>query len=603
MAAADFESRWQPQAAPAFDPNAEFDTVDAPPFDPSKPFEVPHLTGWQRAADIPASLGIGAVKGALGLFGGAGDLRELAGAAAKKLGADPSVGKSMLASIPYVGPLTGLAPTSADIRGAVEGVTGEFYEPKTTIGQYANTIGEFAPAAAGGLPGLGRRLLTNAAVPAVASETAGQITKGTKAEPWARAAAAIATPFAVAGARRLITPNPISAERAAAADVLRNEGVDALTAGQITGNRKIAYAESMAGTQAQQQEERALQQLSEAANRRIGETGHDVHEAVQAARPRIGAQFDRSTQRMQVHMDQQLGDDLQGVSASMLKEGLDPAQIRRVEAHLNNVHYAFNTQSTPGKWTPATNPGGAPTGFQWRDPSGGTPRTIMPGTAFHNIIKTGSPLNRMIDSQDAVLSHYGRQIRESLLDAAERTAHRQGTRPGVGARQALADFQEARQQWANMKALEVASSGAGATAASGMLTPAAVRRAATARETTDYARGRGDFNDLARASNMIMAPLPNSGTAQRTASQWPSRLIGSAVGAALGTPGGPMGHGIGATLGATLGPAIQGRAMMSRPMQRYLANQLMPPPAAAPYLPRHFRLLAPAHQQFIEHQK
>src|SRR5262245_38354685 len=112
----------------------------------------------------------------------------------------------------------------------------------------------------------------------------------------------------------------------------------------------------------------------------------------------------------------------------------------------------------------------------------------------------------------------------------QRTAHRQGTRPGVGNRQALEDFQQARRHWANMLALAPASSGAGETAASGILTPAAVRRAATFRETSDYARGRGDFNELARSSNMLMTSLPQSGTQPRMMAQIPSKLIGGGIG-------------------------------------------------------------------------
>lgn len=69
----------------------------------------------------------------------------------------------------------------------------KLYEPKTTAGEYANTIGEFLP---GGVGGGVRGAIKYAVAPAIVSETAGQATKGTSAEPWARIGGAVATPFA-----------------------------------------------------------------------------------------------------------------------------------------------------------------------------------------------------------------------------------------------------------------------------------------------------------------------------------------------------------------------------------------------------------------------
>jgi hypothetical protein len=91
-----------------------------------------------------------------------------------------------------------MLPTSGSIQKGIEGQTGEFYKPKTTAGEYAQTAGEFAPALFGGegtlIPRAAEaipRLFTRVAVPAVTSETAGQVTKGTSFEPWARVAGGI----------------------------------------------------------------------------------------------------------------------------------------------------------------------------------------------------------------------------------------------------------------------------------------------------------------------------------------------------------------------------------------------------------------------------
>ncbi len=81
-------------------------------------------------------------------------------------------------------------PTSKGIGDAISAPFGGFYEPKTPAGEYADTIASFAPAAIA--PGGIAAKVGRVAVPAVASETAGQATKGTAAEPYARVIGALA---------------------------------------------------------------------------------------------------------------------------------------------------------------------------------------------------------------------------------------------------------------------------------------------------------------------------------------------------------------------------------------------------------------------------
>lgn len=70
--------------------------------------------------------------------------------------------------------------------------TGE--SPRTTVGRYAHTVGEFLPGIMAPGQSLARNALLYAALPGVASEAAGQATEGTSAEPYARLAAALAAP-------------------------------------------------------------------------------------------------------------------------------------------------------------------------------------------------------------------------------------------------------------------------------------------------------------------------------------------------------------------------------------------------------------------------
>ena len=86
---------------------------------------------------------------------------------------------------------SGRSPNS-QVQGAVESYTGPFYQPKTIYGDYAQTAGEFVPGALLMPEGsLATNALRYGLFPALSSETAGQLTKGTAAEPWARTAAAL----------------------------------------------------------------------------------------------------------------------------------------------------------------------------------------------------------------------------------------------------------------------------------------------------------------------------------------------------------------------------------------------------------------------------
>lgn len=78
--------------------------------------------------------------------------------------------------------------------------SGLAYEPQTLPGQYASAIGEFAPAAL--IPGSAAYRAGQVLAPALASETAGQLTKGSDYEGWARFGGALAGGIGAALASR-----------------------------------------------------------------------------------------------------------------------------------------------------------------------------------------------------------------------------------------------------------------------------------------------------------------------------------------------------------------------------------------------------------------
>jgi hypothetical protein len=148
-----------------------------------------------------------------------------------------------------------------------------------------------------------------------------------------------------------------------------------------------------------------------------------------------------------------------------------------------------------------------------------------------------------------------RDIKNALDDAMERS---------IAARNPadLGAWREARRQYRNLLVVEKAATGAGAQTAEGLISPSQLRNAVVGQGRRAYARGQGDFADLARAGEAIMKPLPQSGTGPRSI---PYLLSGIGAGAG-NVPG---------AIAAFAAPGMASRALMSRPVQSYLGNQVM----------------------------
>jgi hypothetical protein len=83
-------------------------------------------------------------------------------------------------------------PTSQSIRATVtDPIVSPDYEPQTALSGVLKTGAELLPAMVGGPEGLATKFATRVAVPALVSEGAGALTKGTDAEPLARVAGAL----------------------------------------------------------------------------------------------------------------------------------------------------------------------------------------------------------------------------------------------------------------------------------------------------------------------------------------------------------------------------------------------------------------------------
>ena len=127
-------------------------------------------------SDVAQSLGSGLIQGVTGLAGLPRAANDLAVQGAAKVadffGTDVSPEAIQMAQ--RRSPLAN-APQTESINAGLAGAFGELYQPQTTAGEYAETIGEFAPGAV--VPGGAATKLASALVPALASETAGQVTR------------------------------------------------------------------------------------------------------------------------------------------------------------------------------------------------------------------------------------------------------------------------------------------------------------------------------------------------------------------------------------------------------------------------------------------
>jgi hypothetical protein len=484
-------------------------------------------------SDVAKSTGSGLVKGGIGLAALPGTVEQLGRASINY------VGSKITGNDQTVAPQA-VIPGYDAIKGKVENVTGKLYEPQTTAGQYAQTIAEFAPGMLfpAGAGGMVARAGLNVVAPAVASETAGQLTKGTSAEPYARMAGGFVGGMLPSMAGRIVSPGATDPTRARMAQVLDQEGVN-LTAGDRSGARTIRWMESaqqdtpMAGQRLMNIKERQAEQFTAAALRRAGiQADRVTPEVIDQSFARIGNEFDNLAATTTVRAPQ-----AQAAAAAVQREfnnysQLVPEALRApVIANLaDDITRAAAAGSIDGRTYQA-----------WR-----------------------SQIDRMARGADAPTQQTLYSYRNALDNAMQQSAPRD-----------LAQrWQQARRDYRNMLVIERASLNGGEQAGLGFITPAQLSAAARQLGGRGYKRGNNEYTELATAGQALLSPMPNSGTPARLA----THAAGAAIGAALG---GPPGAAMG-VIAPMAGQAIMGRTIASRPVQAYLGNQIAAPLANVP---------------------
>ena len=439
-----------------------------------------------------------------------------------------------------------------------ENVFGAQHQPETGAGKVGAAIGEaigtpttyLGPMAKGvGVVGdIAGKAITGA-LGAAGGEIAGQMTNE---NPLARflggAAGGAVGPGMVKGAAKDIDP-----ARQAAVKALEKMGVKP-SAGDVTGSPGVREAERLGdvlgGAESYKKvKEEPLRQYTARALEKMGEKPAPgelaTPDVISRAHDRIGNVMEQSAKKLPVHMDQKFVDAADGLEKEVTRLRLPEAQ--QFSGLLDEITNGF-----------VTGPTGVP---------------IMDGKTYQGLTRYGTPLSNAIHSNNPNLSHYASKLREALDDALERSAHRKGTRTGYGSRKALADLKEARKQWYNMLVVSKSVAGAGEEASAGLVLPNKLQSnvAAGADNKLNYAAGKGDLHDLARAGSRILSPY--SGT--RPEARWAMRGAMGAAGGIVGSmaTGNPVTGGAIGMAASAAAPGFIGRAVNSPAGQWFLKKQ------------------------------
>lgn len=483
--------------------------------------------------DAGKAFGAAVARGTVGLVGLPGTLGDLGQAGLLKAGQATGI-------IPDDWQGTQSPLSSQALTGALSTATGGAtdYRGESLPAKYMGSVAEFLP----GAMALGPKTIAGAVqyalAPGVASETAGQLTEGTKAEPWARLVAALAAPMVISGIQsgsRALAGLPRTAadpERLKLAKVLDDFNVP-VTAGQRTGAKGLRRIEG-ASSAADDVMAGQADDFTAAALKTIGvDAKRATPEVLAKAADDIGQVFDDVVQGADVVPTSQ---NVTASAAAVQKYKID-APASTVVPRIGEIHKALF------KAFRSKSPIDAATLKEWR--------TAMSKATTSTDGPTRAAASEVLDVIDDAM--------ESALIAAGRP-------------QDVARLAEARGQWRNLLAIEGAAARAGESSALGIISPARLASEVTRQGKVAWARGkRGDIGDLSRAGVAVMSPLPTVSPGGVRAIEGLSRMGGVAVGASGGAA---MGSPMLAALGSAVGFAAPGAMnwLRSGPLQNIIAN-------------------------------
>jgi hypothetical protein len=498
----------------------------------------------RSASDWATSFIRGLAKGTEGMVGLPGDAVNALSHGSKvasdyiseKIGIDKGPEPSGLTILPSTEQVNKFVGGDEKRRNAIGKFTDA--QPETPGGKYTQSIGEMVPGMVGGPGGLVRKGI-QAVAGGVGSEAAGQAAKEYMPdhETAARVLGGIAGQGVPGVVRKAIAPSNIKSEREAAAEFLKKEGVD-VTAGDLSGSKVTKHAEHALGTSPGAggaydiTRDKINKQFTSAALKHIGEKGEELSpEVLRDASRKIGGEFDGLAARNSVKPDmayvadalkaQQKYDDL------FLNPLHKPLVEKIVEQQMNNVA-----------------------------------RGDISGKAYQAQASALREIQR--GHGDQRVRDFAADMKDALDDAMERSIKKNNPDD-------LGKWQDARRKYRNLLVLERVAAGGGEDAAAGVVSAPRLRQAIVAEQgRRSYARGYGDFDELARAGNLLLSKPPTSGTSERAFLHAIPAAIGGVAGHALeGNVGGAAG-----TMLGVMAPGTTGKALMNPAVQGYLKNQI-----------------------------
>jgi len=382
----------------------------------------------------------------------------------------------------------------------------------------AGRVAAASAPAAGIAPSLVNRTATVLAsqpgLQTAAGMAAGAVGEATDS-PLAAFATALAVPVAASSAARVITPiaQQGNAEYRALVAAAEREGIP-VTAGQATGSRFLKNIESR------------LEQLplTGARQRAIREGSEEAF--TRAAMRRTGTAASDAT----------------------------PDTLNAIRARLGSEFDRLDQLRGMMVAPPAS--GGAPLA-----PGQAAPNPVIPGASYRMM---DSALGRsMRSTSNGDLRAALGDIRDTLRIAMDNSISPEDA----------AAWSQLRRDYANLMVISRAAGGAGEAAATGKISPLALRGAVNQSTGGGYAFGRGDLNELARVGQSVLRPAPDTGTAgQNMANALLTGQLAAAGGIGGTMAAGPLG-GVAGAMGSMLTPRLVQALMNSGPGQTYLRNQ------------------------------
>jgi hypothetical protein len=449
-------------------------------------------------------------------------------------------------------------PNSADVLDAIgaenkDGSEGWLYQPKTEWGKAASNVAAFLPGAVAGPGSVTANLVRYGVVPGLMSEGAGQVARQV-APDYEGAARFAGGLLGTVGGRKIVSPNldtapaATAAERAAAVDTLRGEGVYPHP-GQVSGKKNTSFLYDELNPERYGEQREAF---TRAAMRRAGVDdlattgqGGNIPRIMQEASNRYEAAIRRAGPG--VGFDSQLRSELL--------------------SHLNEA-------TKPGLYeTPVTN---AVVGAVQRTVDMIAANGQMPTRQYQTLRSDLAQTAR--ETQDPRLKRLMYGMVQTLDDATARHLARIGEDPR--------QFRDAADFYKRMLTLKEAATNNNAQAAIGHITPSKLGAAAEAVYGRDsVARGDNPFSRLARAGEVALGEMASSGTSER---QHVRDMMKAPSSVASILVGGPLGYHVGGEFGGLTGlwlsdklapwldPASRAamRAIIDNPLaRRYFGNQ------------------------------